>query len=132
MRFEDGLCALEVSKEGILIGEGITLLNIGDKIKQDTVGDKVMKSSLQVPFEKIMENAIGDYKDIKEDIVTSNYQKIYNFYSNKLENIDSTEIIDPMNVTIEALKNAISIASMLLTTNYLVISENIKNDKVVL
>lgn len=118
MRFEDALNALEVANNGILIGEGISLFKISDDIDND-----ILKESLKVPFKKIMENALGEYKDIEESILKSNYNLIYNFETNELENISDTSIIDPTNVTIEALKNAVSIAGMLLTTNFIVINE---------
>ena len=118
MRFEDSLNALEVANNGILIGEGISLLKISDEINND-----ILKESLKVPFKKIMENALGEYKDIENSILNSNYNLIYNFDDNKLEDISNTSILDPLNVTIEALKNAVSIAGMLLTTNYIVINE---------
>lgn len=132
MRLEDGLCALEVAKDGVLVGEGISLLKVSKSLKNETIGDKIMIESLKVPFNKIMENAIGNYDNISKEIEKANYEKIYNFDSNELEDINNTSIIDPTKVTIETLKNAVSIASMLLTTNYLVISENINVDKNIL
>ena len=45
------------------------------------------------------------------------------------ESIDNTKILDPIEVVKVTLKNAISIATILLSTNYLVINENINNDK---
>ena len=127
MRLEDGICALEVAKDGILVGEGISLLKVINSI--DNV---ILCKALEVPFNKIMENAIGNYEDIKNEIKNSNYEEIYNFALANFESINDTTIIDPLKVVIEAIKNAISIASMLLTTNYLVINENIKIDKNIL
>ena len=40
-----------------------------------------------------------------------------------MEKISNTKVIDPTFVSIESLKNATSIASMLLTTKYLIINE---------
>ena len=127
LRLEDGICALEVAKDGILVGEGISLLKVINSI--DNV---ILCKALEVPFNKIMENAIGNYEDIKNEIKNSNYEEIYNFALANFESINDTTIIDPLKVVIEAIKNAISIASMLLTTNYLVINENIKIDKNIL
>ena len=39
------------------------------------------------------------------------------------EQIKTTQVIDPTSVVINSLKNAVSIASMLLTTNSLIINE---------
>ena len=121
MRFEDALCALEQAKEGVLIGEGIPLLQISDEID-----DEVIKPSLKFPFNKIMSNSLGEYKEIEKNILNSKYKLIYNFNTCELENISDTDVLDPTNVTIESLKNAVSIASMLLTTNYVVINDSEK------
>ena len=43
--------------------------------------------------------------------------------------ISKTNIIDPASVVIETLKNSVSISSMLLTTNYLIINEKDKIEK---
>lgn len=123
MRYDDALWALEMAKDGVLIGEGLTLLKISEE-----VSNEIMRTALKAPFQKIMQNALGEYKEIESEIIKANYQKIYNFETGNFESINNTKIIDPTNVTIEALKNAFSIATMLLTTNCLIINENFKVD----
>lgn len=130
MRFEDAICALDVAKKGIVIGEGITYLQISNELSTSTDGLKVMKKVLEMPFVKIMENAGYEGKLKTQEIKNYNYQKVYNFKTNSYEDIDDTNIIDPVVVVVEALKNATSIATMLLTTNYLVINENLKHEKI--
>lgn len=124
MRFEDALNAIDSSYNGIVYGEGITYLKISDTLNDNIISEKIVKNALQKPFQKIFENAGIDYTKIKNDIIKSNYKKIYNFDLNKLENIENSNIIDPINVSICAITNAICISSILLTTNYLVINEN--------
>ena len=119
MRSIDAVCALDIASYGVVPGEGISLIKISDKISND-----IIKSTLNKPFEKIMENAGEDYVVRKADIVSSNYEKIFNLETLKYDDIKNSKIIDPVLVLIEALKNSISIATMLLTTNYLVINEN--------
>lgn len=128
MRYEDAINALDCAKNGILYGEGITYLKVSESLNDKITSEKILKNALQKPFQKIFENAGIDYIDIKNIIIDSKYKKIYNFDKNIIENIKLTKIIDPFNVEIVALKNAVSIASMILTTNYLVINEN-KNIK---
>ena len=126
MRFEDALCALEESKDGILLGSGVTLYDISGR-----VDDEIMSRALKTPLKKIIENSYNNV-DVEKEIINSNYKKVYNYILNKFEDESDTTVIDPMNVTIESLKNATSIAGMLLTTNYLVINENIKIEKDIL
>ena len=91
-----------------------------------------MKRVLEIPFDKIMKNAGYDEKIIKEEIIKSNYQKVYNFNTNQYDDINNTKIIDPVKVLISALKNSISISSLLLTTQCLVINDNIRIEKPIL
>ena len=117
MRFEDTLCALEVAKHGIVKGEGLVFLEISESIN-----NKILSKALEAPFIKILNNSGYEDKKIKEEIIKSKYQKIFNLEKGILESIENN-IIDPALVLIESIRNAISIATLLLTTNYLVINE---------
>lgn len=132
MRYIDALNSIEVAKHGIIPGEGIALLKISRKIDNNIIGDKILRESLELPFKKIIENVGEDYNTISNKIIDSNFNQIYNFDTNKYENVSNTKIIDPVNVTIEALKNSCSIACMLFTTNYLIINENLVTDNAIL
>ena len=132
MRYEDALCALEASKKGVVAGEGITFLKISSQINPTTIGEKILKETLELPFKTIMENAAITGKSIKERIIKTKYQTIYNFQSETLESINNTKILDSKEVIKTALKNAISIATMLLTTNSIVIREIPKYEKEIL
>jgi len=126
MRFEDSINAVSHAYNGILYGEGITYLKLSECLNDKIIPEKIIKNALNKPFQKIFENAGLDYSNIKNDIINSNYNKIYNFETNGFENINITNIIDPYDVELFSLINAISISSILLTTNYLVINENLK------
>lgn len=131
MRYEDALCAIKSCSEGVLVGEGISLL----KIKSILEGkiSSIVLSSLEKPFLQIIDNNGLDKEEIFNVIKKSNYEKIYNVLNNQYENITTSKIIDPYLVVKSEIINACSIASMLLTTKYLVINEKennnlIKND----
>lgn len=129
MRYEDSLCSLEIAKKGILPGGGVSFLEISQKMKKDSSGDKILAKALEAPFEKMLENSGNTDKNIKKIIVDSNYQKIVNFKTLKLEDINKTKILDPSEVLLTAIKNAVSIATLLLSISYLVINENIHLEK---
>ena len=123
MRFEDGLCALASAESGVCLGEGVTLMNVSNLIGDVSCGDKIIKNALCIPFNKIIENIGLDPSKIKNEIVNHNYKKVYNYINNTYE--ESSSILDPFLVLSTCCKNAVSIASILLTTNYLVVCENI-------
>ncbi len=121
MRMDDALCALKCACKGIVIGEGLTLLRVSELLNDNDIASRIIKESLTVPFYKILENSGISPLEIYKKIKDSQYKLIYNIEKEEFESIEESKIIDPYIVVIEALKNAVSIASMLLTTNYLVI-----------
>lgn len=123
MRVDDALCALSTIDDGVLPGSGVTLLEISDNLKVESVGDILLKDALKMPFSEIMYNAGLDKDEIEKMIKNSNYKKIYNVNKNSYEDIMNTEVIDSTKVIINALINATSIAGMLLTTSSLIINE---------
>lgn len=129
MRIEDAINALDIASIGVVVGSGVSLLKVKDLINLNSDGANILKLTLEEPFKKIMENCGEDYNKYKELIIKFNYEKVYNLKTRKFENIKNTSVLDPIEVIKISLKNAISIASMLLTTNYLVINENLKENK---
>lgn len=126
MRYDDALCALKSTKKGIVPGCGLTLLKIKEKMTENTNGDLIIKEALDKPFMQILIN-VGAKKEIYETIKENNFNMIYNALEDKLEPVQNTKIIDPTSVVITALENAVSIASMLLTTKSLIINEQTEN-----
>lgn len=126
MRYEDALKSLSVAKEGVVPGEGLLFLELSEQLQEKTIAEKILKKALQEPFLQIIENTGKNKEELFSLIEKENYQKIYNFSTNQLENKETTLILDSVKVIQTALKNAISISSLLLTTNYLVINEKEK------
>jgi len=123
MRYIDSLCAISSLNKGILPGSGIILDKISEEIIIKTNGDKVLKLALIEPMKQILINSGLNYNKIKNNIINNNYNKLYNVLTNEYEKISDTKVIDSTYVIINSLKNACSIASMLLTTNSLIINE---------
>ena len=124
MRFDDALCAINTLNGGALIGGGITLLKISDKLEENNEGDKIIKQTLTKPFEILIESVGLNSETIENKIREENYNTIYNVKSNNFENSKETKIIDSYNVVIETIKNARSIANMLLNISSIIINEN--------
>jgi len=123
MRFDDALCALGTIDDGILPGGGLVLLEISDILDNSSIGTKILKEALKIPFETIIYNAGINKEEIYNRIKDSNYKLIYNIVKNEYEDIYNTEVIDSKKVIINTLTNAVSISGMLLTTSSLIINE---------
>ena len=126
-RVEDALEAVRSAQDlGIVPGGGAALLHCASaKVKLNTPAEKfgrqILITALSAPIRQISENC-GVSADLVIDLVqkTSKRKKSKNYGYDFLaeEAIDMFErgIIDPMKVTATALKNAVSVVSVLLTT----------------
>ena len=128
MRFDDALCALKSAANGIIPGSGLILLKIKENLEAKNNGSTILKEALDKPFMQILENVGVNPNDIYNKIKENNFNVIYNALENKLEPISKTKVIDPTNVVVATLKNAVSIAGMLLTTSSLIINEFKENN----
>ena len=129
MRYEDALCALEIAKQGIVPGGGICLYQISEEIKSKTTGAKILQKALSMPLKQILENAFLSKEEILTRIKQENFQILYNVKTNNFESTSNTNVIEPLEVVSYALKNAVSIACMLLSINHLIINDFQENRK---
>lgn len=128
MRFDDALCALKSAANGIIPGSGLMLLKIKENLEAKNNGSIILKEALDKPFRQILENVGVNPNEIYNKIKETDFNVIYNALENKLEPISKTKVIDPTNVVIATLKNAVSIAGMLLNTSSLIINEFKENN----
>lgn len=122
MRFDDALCSICSAYNGILVGSGITLYKVSEELDNDLYSN-IYKVALKTPLMQILINA-GIENNVLKNIIDSKYNKLYNVNTFEYENVDNTEVLDSLDVVINSLINATSIAGMLLTTNSLIINEN--------
>ncbi|MBS4330672.1 chaperonin GroEL [Campylobacter vulpis] len=133
-RVDDALSATKAAvEEGIVIGGGAALIKAKAKIKLNLEGDEaigaaIVERALRAPLRQIAENAGFDAGVVVNSVESSSDENA-GFDAAKGEYVDMFKagIIDPVKVERIALLNAVSVASMLLTTEA-TISE-IKEDK---
>ena len=133
-RVEDALNSTKAAvEEGIVIGGGAALIKAGNKVDLNLKGDEligadIVKRALFAPLRQIAENA-GFDAGVVAHAVSSADKANYGFNAASGEYVDMFEagIIDPVKVERIALQNAVSVASLLLTTEATV--SEIKEDK---
>jgi len=123
MRLEDAICALSVCNNGIMLGGGISLLQIAENIKETNEASKIWKKALEEPFIQILKNAGLEEQSIIKKIQQEEYNILYNVTKNQFELCGKSTVVDPYDVVAYAIRHACSIATMLLTTTSLVINE---------
>jgi chaperonin GroEL len=131
-RVEDALHATRAAvEEGIVPGGGVALLRSQAKLKKleledadEQVGANIVMRALEEPMRCITANAGVEGSIVVEKVRSSKDKSYgYNAQSDKYENLVSAGVIDPTKVTRTALQNAASVASLLLTTECVVVEK---------
>ncbi|HIU85812.1 TPA: chaperonin GroEL [Candidatus Spyradomonas excrementavium] len=133
LRIEDALNATRAAKEeGIVPGGGVALLRVMQEMEKnintcgyatddEKVGYRILLDALHIPLKQIAENA-----GCKGDVVVEHVKKLpenegFDAMSNEYVDMFKEGIVDPAKVTRSALENAVSVGSMLLTTEAAVV-----------
>jgi len=128
-RVEDAVHATKAAiEEGILPGGGVALLRARralDNLKVDgdeRVGVEIVRRALEEPLRQIAANAGLDPTTVVERVLEKK-QVHYGLNARTLafEDLMKAGVVDPMKVTRVALQNAASVASLLVTTEAVLI-----------
>ncbi|HEV2357566.1 MAG TPA: chaperonin GroEL [bacterium] len=133
-RFEDALSTSKAAvEEGIVPGGGTALLNIVkalDKIDADDgdekIGVSILRRAIDEPAKWLAANAGVEGAVVVERIRSGKPGIGYNVATGEFEDMVKAGIVDATKVTRLALQNAASVASLLLTTEALVVEKREK------
>jgi len=124
-RVDDAVCAVRSAlEEGIIAGAGVPLLRLSKELttqgesKEESVGVKILKDALSVPCKQILRNAGENEDNVIKFILDA--RNGYDVKNQKFGDLYSMGIIDPLKVTKNALINAVSVATTILSTNAIV------------
>ena len=133
LRLEDAVNATKAAvEEGIVPGGGTTLAHISDElfdwakenlIEDELLGALIVEKALSAPLKKIATNAGQNGAVILERVKTADFEIGYNAANDELSDMFEVGIIDPAKVTRSTLQNAASIASMVLTTECIIVDK---------
>jgi chaperonin GroEL len=135
-RLNDALCATRAAlEEGILPGGGTALLYATQKLdalKLDSLDQQVgldaIKSALRQPCMQIMENAGEEGAVIVRTLLSEmNTSKGFNAQTGQYVDMIKEGIIDPTKVVRTALADAVSVASLMTTTEVVIADEMEEN-----
>jgi chaperonin GroEL len=133
LRLEDAINATRAAvEEGIVPGGGATLTHLSDNLltwaknnlqEDELVGAMIIARAIVAPLRRIAENAGINGAVIIEQVQQQEFEVGYNAAENRFGNMYDEGVVDPAKVTRSGLQNATSIASMILTTECIIVDE---------
>lgn len=125
LRIEDALAATKAAvEEGIVAGGGTVLVDVIEEVKKlldETEGDErtgvnIIVKALEEPVRQIAINAGLEGSVIAEQVKKLEKGVGFNAITEEYVDMFKAGIVDPTKVTRSALENAVSVASMIITT----------------
>ena len=137
-RVDDSVCAVKSAlEEGIVVGAGMALLNASDRMVPKKNEDHdyrtawvMVHRAIRAPFKQILTNAGLDSNKVLEQIdghKKGNDNVGYDVKNDQYGDLFALGVIDPLKVTKNALINASSVATTILSTNAIVTHQRVKN-----
>lgn len=135
-RVEDALSATRAAvEEGIIPGGGATLVHVAKKLsfeelsEEEKIGAEIVRKAMEEPARMILENAGYEGVLIVEKMKRESDRVGFDVLQGRLVDMIVDGIVDPAKVTKVALQNAVSIASLALTTQVLIVEKQEKETK---
>jgi chaperonin GroEL len=126
---EDAInAARAAAQDGVVAGGGTALLQIAPELDDliaslsgsERIGAAMLRSALEHPLSAIAANTGRNSDSVVEDVKSADRGTGFNASSGKFTDMIGAGIIDPVAVSIAALRNAASVAALILTTQTLI------------
>ena len=135
-RVDDAVHATKAAvEEGIVPGGGVALIRAASQMKLISganadvlAGSNIVLRAIEEPLRQIVANAGLEGSVICDKVKNSEGNIGYNAKTDVYEDLVKAGVIDPAKVTKTALRNAASIASMILTTDCVIVDKPEKNE----
>lgn len=136
---DDAFCACKAAiSEGIVPGGGVTLLRASKYLEsiipteftspEDEIGAKILAKALLSPIKLILNNAGENADMIISKLLEEKFEYGFDVLTKQYGDMFKLEIIDPTKVIVSEVRNAASVAGLLLTTNAAIIDIPEKTD----
>lgn len=129
-RYEDSISAGRAAvANGYLLGGGVSMLRAYQKANraQDSEFNKVFEKVAQANLTQIAQNAGAHAPSIVKDVLNLNAKMGYDAMTGQYIDMKEAGILDPYKVTEMAITNAVSIATAVVGSRYLVVNDENEN-----
>jgi chaperonin GroEL len=133
LRLEDAINATRAAvEEGIVPGGGAALTHLSENLnvwaknnlrEEELLGAFIVAKAMRKPLKRIVENSGLNGEQISAMLIEKDFEMGYDAYDQTFVNMYDKGILDPAKVVRSTLQNAASIASMILTTECLVVKK---------
>lgn len=135
-RVDDAVHATKAAvEEGIVPGGGVALIRAAKQMNSISgtnvdvlAGSNIVLRAIEEPLRQIVANAGLEGSVICDKVKNTEGNIGYNAKTDAYEDLVKAGVIDPAKVTKTALRNAASIASMILTTDCVIVDKPEKNE----
>lgn len=135
-RVDDAVHATKAAvEEGIVPGGGVALIRAAKQMNSISgtnvdvlAGSNIVLRAIEEPLRQIVANAGLEGSVICDKVKNASGNIGYNAKTDTYEDLVKAGVIDPAKVTKTALRNAASIASMILTTDCVIVDKPEKNE----
>jgi chaperonin GroEL len=124
--YEDSLNSTRSAlEEGVVVGGGMALLRAKEACtnlileKEEKLGADILFRALEAPAKQILQNAALESSLLLHSLLKEKATMGFNVVSEKMEDFLLTRILDPLKVVKTSLKLAVSIATLVLTSEVL-------------
>jgi chaperonin GroEL len=142
-RYEDALNATRAAIEcGIVPGGGTCLLRISETLEQkvevdpkdpdELLGVRILAKAIRTPFMKICENGGFSPEVYASKVLEASYPIGFDAKYGEICDLFERGVIDPSKVVKSSLTNAVSIATLVFTTETLIAPVVDKNEKILI
>ena len=137
-RVDDALHATRAAvEEGIVPGGGVALIRAISALKSfekkldgdEKIAVSILRKALTEPLRQIADNAGHEGSVVVNKVMNNKDDYGFNAETEKFEKLFDAGVIDPKKVVRSALENAVSIASLLLTTEAMVVENPEKKEQ---